>query len=180
MVTPSRVLKAYYALTFCAGLAMTFQVAKWVTTDDVGARGAALIILSWNVIFVMLLPLILDWAESRYFKARFMALEEVAQDNPELALILSSQCEKLSLPGLKLAVVDDSVDEMFSYGLWRSNPRLIMSTQALQSNVEKAIAPSIEAELTRFASQDNTLIFLMFAGFQVMIQNLLVYYLQLH
>lgn len=180
MVTPSRVLKAYYAVTFLAGLAFTFPVAKWVTTDDVGLRGAALLILSWNVVFVMLLPLVLDWAERHYYKARFIALEEVAQDNPELARALASQCEKLSLPGLRLAVVDDSVDEMFSYGLWRNNPRLVMSANALKAQMEKGIAPGIEAELTRFASQDNTLIFLMFAGFQVMVQNVLVYLMQIH
>lgn len=180
MVTPSRVLKAYYATTFLVGLALTVPVAYYVTTDDVGYRGAALVLLSVNVLFVMLLPLVLDWAERRYYKARFLAMEEVAKDNPELALILSSQCEKLALPGLRLAVVDDSVDEMFSYGLWRNNPRLIVSTQVLNAHTQKNLAPSIEAELTRFASQDNTLIFLMFAGFQVMIQNIIVYLLQSH
>jgi hypothetical protein len=86
----------------------------------------------------------------------------------------------LALPGLRLAVVDDSVDEMFSYGLWRNNPRLIVSNNVLNAQAQKSLAPSIEAELTRFASQDNTLIFLMFAGFQVMVQNIIVYLLQSH
>ena len=52
---------------------------------------------------------------------------------------------------------------------------LFISDKVLQAAADKEIAPSIEAELTRFANQDHTLVFLMFAGFQVMAQNLLVY-----
>ena len=37
----------------------------------------------------------------------------------------------------------------------------------------------VTAELTRFANQDHTLVFLLFAGFQVMVQNLLVYFMSL-
>ncbi|MBS1997119.1 MAG: hypothetical protein JSS86_12440, partial [Cyanobacteria bacterium SZAS LIN-2] len=86
------------------------------------------------------------------------------------------QCDKLALPGLKLAVIDNSDDELFSYGLWRNNPRLFVSNDILSKNpLQREIAPSIEAELTRFASQDHTLIFLMFAGFQLMAQNLLLF-----
>ena len=176
MIRPSKVLRIYYLTTFIIGLGLTVPVAHCVRTDDVGARGAALLILSWNVLFVMILPLILDWAESRYFKARFLALEEVAKDNPELAAMLKAQCDKLSLPNLKLAVVDNSDGELFSYGLWRNNPRLIVSTEVLtKHSMQRDIAPSIEAELTRFASQDHTLIFLMFAGFQLMAQNMLLF-----
>ncbi len=74
----------------------------------------------------MLLPMVLDWAERRYFKARFVALEDIAKTNPELALMIGEHCKKLSLPGLRLAVVDTTSDELFSYGLWRTNPRLII------------------------------------------------------
>lgn len=173
---PSRALQFYYGITFTVGLIMTLPMAYWVRTDELGARGAAILILSLNVLFVMVLPLVMDWAESKYFRARFVALEEVAQNNPELAMMLSSQCEKLALPGLKLAVVDQTnSDELFSYGLWRNNPRLFISNKVLQAAADKEFAPSIEAELTRFANQDHTLVFLMFAGFQVMAQNLLVY-----
>lgn len=180
MVTPSRVLKLYYAITFTVGLLLTLPVSHFIKTDDVGVRGAAILILSWNVLFVMILPLIMDWAERHYFKARFLALEEVAKDNPELAAMLSSQCEKLALPGLKLAVVEDSDGAVCSYGLWRNNPRLIVSNRLLQEAAGKTIAPSIEAELTRFASQDHTLVFFIFAVVQVMVQNLLIYLMNTH
>jgi Zn-dependent protease with chaperone function len=169
MIRPSKVLRIYYVTTFLIGLGLTVPVAYGVRSEDVGARGAALLILSWNILFVMVLPLILDWAESRYFKARFQALEEVAKSNPELAQMLQSQCDKLALPNLKLAVIDNNDSELFSYGLWGNSPRLIVSNQLLaKHSMEKEIAPSIETELTRFASQDHTLTFLMFAGFQVM------------
>lgn len=173
MVTPSKVLKLYYAATFAVGLLLTLPVSHFIKTDDVGVKGAAILILSWNVLFVMILPLVMDWAERRYFKARFMALEEVAKDNPELAAMLTSQCEKLALPGLKLAVVEDSDAAVCSYGLWRNNPRLVVSVNLLKDS--KATIPSIEAELTRFASQDHTLVFFLFAVVQVMVQNLIIY-----
>ncbi|HMY53248.1 MAG TPA: hypothetical protein PK671_09865 [Candidatus Obscuribacter sp.] len=177
---PSRALRLYYGATFSLGLLLTVPLAHWVRADDVGMRGAAILILSVNVLFVMILPLVMDWAESRYFKARFLAMEDVAKDNPELATLLTNQCEKLSLPGLKLAVVDEgNQEELFSYGLWRNNPRLILSNQFLKGSIEKEVAPSVEAELTRFANQDHTLVFLLFAGFQVMVQNLLVYFMSL-
>jgi Zn-dependent protease with chaperone function len=169
MIRPSKVLRIYYLATFLIGLGLTLPLSHAISTEDVGARGAALLILSWNILFVMILPIILDWAESRYFKARFLALEEVAKQNPELAEMLRVQCDKLSLPNLKLAVIDNNDSEMFTYGLWGNSPRLIVSNQLLnKESMEKEIAPSIETELTRFASQDHTLIFLMFAGFQVM------------
>lgn len=176
---PSRALQLYYAATFAFGLVFTIPMAIWVRSDELGVRGAAILILSLNILFVMVLPLVMDWAESKYFKARFVALEELAKDDPELAVLLSSQCEKLSLPGLKLAVVSQNGEEMFetfSYGLWRNNPRLFL-TDKLISREKTEIAPSIEAELTRFANQDHTLVFLLFAGMEVMAQNLLVYFM---
>jgi hypothetical protein len=64
--------------------------------------------------------------------------------------------------------------------LWRNNPRLIVSNTLLQESAGKTIAPSIEAELSRFASQDHTLVFFIFAGIQVMVQNLLIYMMNTH
>lgn len=178
---PSRALRYYYTVTFILGLMLTVPLAQWVRVREVGPGGAVMLTFSLNVFFVMILPLVLDWAERRYFKARFLAVEELAKDNPELALLLSSQCEKLHLPGLKLAVVDDSNNnvesgEVFSYGLWRNNPRLILSNQMLKEGaLEKSLAPSLEAELTRFANQDHTLIFILYSVFQLMLVVLLVH-----
>lgn len=176
---PSRALRYYYTITFILGLVMTVPLAQWVRVREVGPGGAVMLTFSLNVFFVMILPLVLDWAERRYFKARFLAVEELAKDNPELATLLSSQCEKLHLPGLKLAVVDDTNSnsgEVFSYGLWRNNPRLILSNQLLKEGaIEKNLAPSLEAELTRFANQDHTLIFILYSVFQLMLVVLLVH-----
>lgn len=171
---PSTVLGIYYLTTFVIGAGLAIPVARCVVIGEIGARGSAILTLCWNVLFVMLLPMVLDWAERRYFKARFVALEEIAKTNPELALTIGEHCKKLSLPGLRLAVVDTACDELFSYGLWRTNPRLIIP-DALLTQTEKAQAlPSIEAELSRFASQDHTLVFLIFTAIQCIIQQLLI------
>jgi len=124
--------------------------------------------LCWNVLFIMVLPLVMDWAERRYFKARFMALEEVAKTNPELANFISAHCKKLSIPGLRFAVVDSNADEMFSYGLWRHNPRLVVPGSFLSEESKTTVIPSVEAEISRFAHQDHTFIFLLFTIVQVM------------
>jgi hypothetical protein len=126
--------------------------------------------LCWNVLFTMILPLVMDWAETRYFKARFMQLEEVAQDNPELAAFITDQCQKLSIPGFRFAIVDDSSDELFSYGLWRSNPRVVLPKDFLTAEQRSRTIPSIEAELSRFASQDHTFVFVLFTGLQIVLQ----------
>jgi hypothetical protein len=187
MLSPSKALKLYYLATFVLGTILTFPLAHWVQGNDIGIRGAALLSLSANILFVMLLPLIMDFAESHYFKAKFLALEEIAKDNPELAGILEAQCQKLSLPGLKLAIVDgnnkdgDAPQELFSYGLWRHNPRLFLNQKVLrQKEIVQLMAPSIEAELSRFAKHDHTIIFVCFAAFQIILQNILVYGISHH
>jgi len=166
---PSQVLKFYYVITFTLGTLLTVPLANLVHTGDVGPRGAALMALCWNALFVMILPLVMDWGERRYFKARFIALEEVAQTNPELANVISEQCKKLSIPGLRFAVVDSASTEMFSYGLWRHNPRLVVNDTFLSSDTKTMVIPSVEAELSRFATQDHTFVFLLFTIMQVML-----------
>lgn len=172
---PSRMLKLYYAVTFVTGLALTVPVAYWVKIGEIGARGSALLTLCWNVLFVMLLPLILDWAERRYYKARFLQIEELAKTNPELATVISEQCKKLSIPGLRFAIVDNA-DELFSYGLWRSNPRIVVPGKMMTDDQISRIIPSVEAELSRFANQDHTLVFLLFTVIQCIVMQLIIAY----
>lgn len=171
---PSTVLGIYYLTTFIVGVGLAFPVARCVAIGEIGARGSAILTLCWNVLFVMLLPMVLDWAERRYFKARFVALEDIAKTNPELALMIGEHCKKLSLPGLRLAVVDTTSEELFSYGLWRTNPRLIIPDALLNQPEKGQAIPSIEAELSRFANQDHTLVFLIFTVIQCIVQQLLL------
>ena len=174
---PSRILKIYYVATLIIGVLCTFPLARCVQVHELGGRGAALMTLCWNVLFVMILPLVMDWAESHYFKARFMQLEEVAKDNPELAAVISEQCQKLSIPGFRFAVIDAPTAELFTYGLWRSNPRLVLTSTLLSKEQQARTIPSIEAELHKFAHQDHTFVFLVFTGFQIMLQQLLIIYM---
>lgn len=175
-MSPSRILNLYYLSALAIGLVLTVPVAHWVKLDELGARGAFGLILCWNVLFLMILPLVLDWLERRYLKARFLALSEVAEKNPQLAEVISKQCDALHISSLKLAVVDTPSDELLSYGLWRANPRLIVPSNLLtEENREKAI-PSVEAELARFTRRDdNTVIFLMFAAIQATALVLMVW-----
>lgn len=170
----SRILKIYYGVTFLIGIVLTLPLAYFVNIDEIGGKGAAVLILSWNALFVLLLPMILDWAESRYLRARFVAVEEVAKTNPELAQLISEQCEKLSIPGLRFAVVETNSEELFAYGLWRANPRLVVPGSILTNTEKSKLLPSVEAELNRFASQDHTLLFILFAVVQVIVQNIIV------
>jgi len=157
---------------------MTLPVSHWVKLNELGTRGAFGLILCWNVLCVMILPLVVDWAERRYLKARFVALQEIAADNPELAEVITKQCERLSISSLKFAVVDTPSEDVMSYGLWRSNPRLIVPAQFLKSENQAKAIPSVEAELARFIKRDdNTVIYLIFAGFQAMALVLLVWLL---
>lgn len=122
---------------------------------------------------MLILPLVLDWSEQKYLKARFVQLEEIAQDNPELKAYLDEQCRKMALAKIRVAVVDSPLPETFSYGLLRYNPRLIVSSSIL-SEAEKAKAiPSIEHELNRFAKQEVSLYFLAFTVLQIIIQQVL-------
>jgi hypothetical protein len=117
---------------------------------------------------------LLDWSEQKYLKARFLELEDIAKENPELKAYLDNQCAKLHVESIKLAVVDSTVDEPFSYGLWRYNPRLIVPKSALSAaEVTKAI-PSIEVELSKFARQGVTLTYFTFT----IVQTILLYALQ--
>ena len=165
-MTPSKILNSYYLVTFAIGAVFTLPVAQWVFEKEIGLRGALGLILCWNVLFIMLLPLVLDWLEKRYLKARFVAIEEIAETNPELANAIRNQCEKLSIPGLKLAIIDSTSNELFSYGLWGSNARLMVPGKLLEGEVETEILPSIETELNRFTRRNHTVVYLIFAGFQ--------------
>lgn len=175
-MSPTKILKFYYVATLLMGLAMTVPVSHWVKLNELGTRGAFGLILCWNVFCLMILPLVVDWAERSYLKARFVALQDIAQDNPELAAVITAQCERLSISSLKLAVVDTPTEEVFSYGLWRANPRLIVPGAMLRPENQAKAIPSVEAELARFIKRDdNTTIFLIFAGFEAMLLVLLVW-----
>lgn len=174
-VKPSQLLTIYLAVTFVVGVALAVCVAFLVKQNELGARGAAVMTLCWNVLFTMVLPLVLDWCERRYSKVRFLELEEIAQTNPELATAISEQCEKMAIPHLRLAVADTNNEETFSYGLWGYNPRLILPNTLLRSHEKSLIVPSIEAELTRFSNQDHTLVYLLFTVVQIILQQAIVY-----
>lgn len=103
-----------------------------------------------------------------------MELEELAATNPELKTIIDEQCQKLSLAGLRFAIVESASSEAFTYGLWRQNPRLIVPTSWLEASEKEKLLPSIEVELTRFAKHDVTVVYIMFAVLQVLLQMLIV------
>lgn len=91
-----------------------------------------------------------------------------------MAAVISAQCEKLSIAGLKLAVIPagsegalaPEQDVLFSYGLWKSNPRLVVPDSLLKNEDSGKAIPSVEAELARFSRRDHNVIYLMFAGLQ--------------
>jgi hypothetical protein len=153
-------------------------VTVLVKADEVGRAGATILTASWNVLMLMVLPMVLDWSERKYFNARFLQLEELAETNPELKAILDEQCRKLSIPGLRLAAVDTADGETFTYGLWRQNPRLVVPESWLKSSREQAqqILPSIERQLTRFVTRDVTFVFFAFFLLQVAIEQLLLHF----
>ena len=171
-MSPSKILTSYYVITFIAGAVFTLPVSHWVAEKEVGFRGAMGLILCWNVLFVLLLPLVLDWLERKYLKARFIAIEELAQTNPELASALNKECEKRAIPGLKLAVIDTSSNDLFSYGLLGGNPRLMIPGKLLEKEVDAEVVPSIEVELSRVSRRNHTVVYLIFAGFQAVILSL--------
>lgn len=177
MLKPSTVLKAYYAGTFALGVGLSMLVGAQLHTHEIGIRGAALTTLCWNVAFMMILPLVLDWSQYRYFKAKFMQLEEIAKCNPDLASLLENKCQELALPKLRLAVVEGPVKEVFSYNLWGHNPRLVVPKTVLDPNESAKILPSVEAELGVFVNQDQTIMFLIFASVQVLIQQVVLWML---
>jgi hypothetical protein len=173
-VTPSRILKIYYALAFIVGAALTIPLAHFVHINEVGARGGAIMTLSWNILFVMLLPIIMDISERIYFKARFVQLEELAAQNPELAAVINERCKTLHIAGCRFAVISSAETEVFSYGLWRNNPRLVVPELLLEKEQPTGI-PSVERELTKFSKTEPTLIFLAFAIVQVLLQQALIH-----
>lgn len=171
---PAALLRTYCAVTFAIGTALTAPVAYFIHTKDLEMNAGIFLALSWNILFVMILPLILDWSERKYARARFIELEELAKTNPELKAALDAQCEKLALPRLRLAVADTAGDETFSYGLFRNNPRLIVPAKALSEDEKARLIPSIESELMRFKRRDLTPVFLLFAALQIAVQFLLI------
>lgn len=176
----SKVLRNYYIATFLLGIVMLLPMAVGLKTNDVGMKGAYAVILCFNVLCFLLLPLIMDWTERVYFKARFLALEEVAEKSPQLAKAVSEQCEQLSLNSVKFAVVEvaagDSEHEfaqdkqLSSYGLWRTNPRVVLTNRLLDPSNLNA-APSVLAELNRFSKNNSIPVFIAFAA----IQSILLY-----
>jgi len=154
-------------------------MALLTRSGEFSGHDAAILTLCFNTLLVMVLPLILDWSERKYFKARFVQLEELERTNPELKAALDEQCEKLHLPGLRLATVETagSLETTFSYGLFRQNPRLVVPSSWLHSTKMTApnVVPSIQGELNRFASRDISLIFFGFALVQFGVQQLLLH-----
>lgn len=171
---PSTVLSVYCLSTFVVGLFLAALTAYGVHQHVFGSNGAALTALCWNLVFVMILPLVLDASEQKYFKARFLQLEEVAKTNPELASMLNEQTKKMSVPNLRLAVVDSPHHQVFGYSLWGINPRLIIPNCLLGKQDVKVLIPSIEAEFNRFNSQDHTVVFLLFTAVQIALQQFLL------
>lgn len=155
---------------------LSLFVAVLVKQDEVGQNGALILTASWNVLMLMVLPMVLDWSERKYFNARFLQLEELAETNPELKAVLDEQCRKLSLPGLRLAAVDTADGETFTYGLWRQNPRLIVPSAWLSNVDTSQIVPSIEMQLNRFAKRDVTMVFFVFFIVQVVLEQILLHF----
>jgi hypothetical protein len=158
---------------------LSLFVTVLVRHDEVGRYGATILTASWNVLMLMVLPMVLDWSERKYFNARFMQLEELAETNPELKAVLDEQCRKLSLPGLRLAAVDTVDTETFTYGLWRQNPRLVVPSAWLQAPDQSVIVPSIEMQLSRFAKRDVSIVFFAFFILQVSLEQVLLHFVHL-
>lgn len=154
------------------GFLFTALTVLTLKRGDIGPNAALILPVCWNVLFMLILPLVLDWSEQKYLKARFLQIEEVAKDNPELKACLDQQCEKLSVSSIRLAVVDSSGEETFSYGFMRYNPRVIVSKEILSMEEKSKIIPSIENELNRFARQEVSLYFLAFLFAQLAIQQI--------
>jgi Zn-dependent protease with chaperone function len=170
---PSRIMRLYLTTTCVVGVLLTAATSVLLKNSIIELNAALILPLCWNVLFMLILPLVLDWSEQKYLKARFLQLEELAQDNPELKNYLEQQCEKMALAKIKVAVIDSPVEETFSYGLLRYNPRLIVSRSML-SDAEKAKAiPSIESELNKFAKQEISLYFIGFTVLQIIVQQLI-------
>ncbi|MBX9689713.1 MAG: hypothetical protein K2X27_23595 [Candidatus Obscuribacterales bacterium] len=177
-MSASKIMRVYLALSAVLGLLLTALSVLLLKRGDIELNAALLLPLCWNVLFMLILPLVLDWSEQKYLKARFVQLEEVAKDNPELMACLNQQCEKLAVDNIRLAVVDSAAEEApFSYGLLRYNPRVILPSSMLRLEDKSKMIPSIENELNRFARQEINLYFLAFTVVEIGIQQLLFHFI---
>lgn len=172
LMKPSRILRIYLWSSCFVGLFLTVLTSYFFKVGEIGPNAALILPVCWNVLFMLVLPLVLDWSEQKYLKARFLQIEEVAQNNPELKAYLDQQCQKLAVSNIRLAVVDSN-EETFSYGLLRYNPRVIVSSTVMNTDEKSRVIPSIENELNRFARQEVSLYFLMFLFGQVALELIL-------
>jgi hypothetical protein len=171
-MTPPKILRAYLWSSCLLGFLLTGLTVFLLNRGEIGFSAAFLLPVSWNVLFMLILPLVLDWSEQKYLHARFLQLEEVARNNPELKNCLDRQCQKLSVSSIRLAVVDTNGEETFSYGLMRYNPRVIVPASMMTSDEKSRAIPSIENELNRFARQETSLYFLSFLFSQIALQQI--------
>ncbi len=169
---PSKILRVYLGSSCVVGLLLTLLTVFFLKSGEIELNAALILPVCWNVLFMLILPLVLDWSEQKYLNARFLQLEEVAENNPELKACLEQQCRKLSVSNIKLAVVDSNGEETFSYGLLRYNPRVIVSKKMLSTDEKSRAIPSIESELNRFARQETSLYFLAFTFAQLALQQI--------
>lgn len=166
-------MRLYLTASCVVGIVLTTALSLALKHSVIELNAALILPLCWNVLLMLILPLVLDWSEQKYLKARFMQLEELAENNPELKTYLEAQCQKMALDKIKVAVVDSPVPETFSYGLLRYNPRLIVSSSVLNDEEKAKAIPSIELELNRFAKQEISFYFLAFTVLQIVIQQLI-------
>jgi hypothetical protein len=172
---PARILKIYCATCFLIGVVSCVFLGVLVHEAQLGFKGAAVLTLCINVLLLMILPLVIDWSERKYFKARFVQLEELAETNPQLKALLDERCRRLALPGLRLAAVDTQGSELLIYGVWRQNPRLVLPARWLtDASAEQNIIPSIELQLNRFVKRDLTFLFFAFCAVQVVLEYLII------
>ncbi len=169
---PSRVVRVYLAVSLIIGFIASVPLAMSQHSNELSADSTLMLTLCLNVLLLMLSPIVLDWSERKYFKARFVQLQELAEMNPELKTLLEAQCEKLSLAGLRLAAVETANTETSIYGLFRQNPRLVVPTSWLSSGVPANVIPTIEGQLNRFATRDFSFYFLGFAVLQIGLQQI--------
>jgi hypothetical protein len=169
---PSRIMRAYLWSSGLLGFLLTALTVWLLNRGDIGLSAAFILPVSWNVLFMLVLPLVLDWSEQKYLHARFLQLEEVARNNPELKVYLEQQSRKLAVSTIRLAVVDTNGEETFSYGLMRYNPRVIVPSSMMETEEKSRIIPSIENELNRFARQEVSLFYLGFTFAQIAFQQI--------
>ncbi|MBX9725390.1 MAG: hypothetical protein K2X81_28595 [Candidatus Obscuribacterales bacterium] len=169
---PSKILRVYLSSSCVIGLLFTALTVLLLKRAEIGMGAAFILPMCWNVLLMLVLPVVLDWSEQKYLNARFLQLEDVARDNPELKLYLDQQCQKRAVTNIKLAVVDSNGEETFSYGMMRYNPRVILPSSMLSTDDKSRVIPSIENELDRFARQEISLYFFAFTFIQIALQQI--------